>query len=331
MPTFTAALRGDGEGEAYDLGNLVLGAIAVVTGLLTALGIAFAEPVVILISKGFGGDAAKVELAAQLCRIMMPILALVSLGAVWMGMLNARRHFVLPALAPAVFNLVSLAAGVVVWLSGDNLGPGIVVWSVGTLVAGAVQAGMQLVALWRLGYRPRLRLRGMLAHPGVRRIAALMGPAVIGVAAVQVSVFVNTRFAGSLGDGPVAQLGYAFRLFFLPLGIFGVALATVTTTSVSEAAAAGDRAELARRARRPEPRRPDAGRASAVGLLLLAEPVVAFVYRHGRPRARDADAIAMCLRAYLVGLVPYSLVKIFAPGSSPSTGPGYPFGPRRSG
>ena len=241
VPTFTAALERDGEAAAYDLGNLVLGAIAIVTGLLTALGLLFTEPLVVLMSEGFAGDAAKVELAARLCRIMMPLLALVSLGAVWMGMLNARRRFVLPALAPAVFNLVSLAAGVVVWAVGDAIGPGIVVWSAGTLLAGVVQAGIQLVALWRLGYRPRARIRGMLTHPGVRRIAALMGPAVIGVAAVQVSVFVNTRFAGSLGDGPVAQLGYAFRLFFLPLGIFGVALATVTTTSVSEAAAAGDR------------------------------------------------------------------------------------------
>jgi putative peptidoglycan lipid II flippase len=140
-----------------------------------------------------------------------------------------------------------------------------------------------------------------------------MGPAVIGVAAVQISVFVNTRFAGSLGDGPVSELSYAFRLFFLPLGMFGVALATVTTTSVSEAAASGDRNELARRAARSIQAGLMLVSASAVGLWVLAEPVVTFIYRHGQTTAQDVQSISACLQGYVIGLLPYSLVKIFAP------------------
>ena len=100
-----------------------------------------------------------------------------------------------------------------------------------------------------MGYRPWPRLAGFRAHAGVRRILRLMLPAVIGVAAVQLNVFVNTRFAASLGDGPVAQLEYAFRIFFLPIGMFGVALATVTTTTVSEEAARGDHEGLIARAK----------------------------------------------------------------------------------
>src|SRR5690606_18469205 len=211
------------------------------TSVLTLAGIAFSEELVVAMARGFGGDAAKVALAARLTRIMMPILALVSLGAVWMGMLNAQRRFVVPALAPAVFNVVSVVAGGVVWLVGGSIEHGVMLWSVGTLVAGVAQALGQLPSLWRLGYRPAARLRGALRDPGLRRIARLMAPAAVGLAAVQINIFVNTGFAGTLGDGPVAQLGYAFRLFFLPLGVFGVALATVTTTQVSEEAAKGDR------------------------------------------------------------------------------------------
>ncbi|MBL4689323.1 MAG: polysaccharide biosynthesis C-terminal domain-containing protein [Nannocystaceae bacterium] len=171
----------------------------------------------------------------------------------------------------------------------------------------------QLPALWKLGYRPWPRLRGLTSDPGIRRIARLMAPAVIGVAAIQINVVINTQFAGNLGDGAVAQLTYAFRLFFLPLGMFGVAIATVTTTSVAEAAAKGDHDAL--RARTAES--VSAGwmltSASAVGLAVLAEPVCTLIYRHGATTASDVEAIAWVLRAYVCGLVPYALVKIIAP------------------
>ncbi len=313
VPTFTAALQQDGKERAHVLGNLTLSALLVVTGVLTLAGLTWSEEIVVAMARGFGGDAAKVALAARLTRIMMPILTLVSLGAVWMGMLNAQRRFVMPALAPAVFNIVSLLAGIVVWLAGSGVEQGVMMWSIGTLAAGVAQALVQLPSLWRLGYRPRLHLRGVLRDPGVRRIARLMAPALVGLAAIQINIFVNTGFAGLLDDGAVAQLGYAFRLFFLPLGVFGVALATVTTTHVSEEAARGDRQALAARVAESA----SAGwmliSASAVGLAVLAGPVTVLVYRHGQTSLPDALGIALVLQAYVVGLLPYGLVKIFAP------------------
>lgn len=313
VPTFTAALQNDGKARADALGNLVLSVILLLTGALTLLGMAFSEELVVAMARGFAGDAAKVELAARLTRVMMPILALVSLGAVWMGMLNAQRRFVVPALAPAVFNVVSVLAGLVVWRWKGSVEHGVMVWSAGTLAAGVAQTLVLLPSLWKLGYRPALRLRGAWRDPGLRRIARLMAPAVVGVAAVQINIFVNTGFAGSLGDGPVAQLGYAFRLFFLPLGVFGVALATVTTTHVSEEAARGDRKALAERVADSLSAGLMLTSASAVGLVVLAVPVTVLVYRHGQTSLADAEAIALVLQAYVLGLVPYSLVKIFAP------------------
>ncbi len=313
VPTFTAALQNEGESRAHALGNLTLSALLVLTGVLTLCGMVWSPEIVVFIARGFDDDPAKVALAARLTRVMMPILALVTLGAVWMGMLNARRRFVMPALAPAVFNVVSIIAGVVVWWVDASIEHGVMMWSVGTLIAGVAQATGQLPSLWRLGYRPALRLRGVLRDKGVRRIARLMAPALLGLAAIQINIIVNTGFASTLGDGAVAQLGYAFRLFFLPLGVFGVALATVTTTHASEEAARGDRVALAERVADSLGAGWMLTSASAVGLAVLAVPVVTIIYRHGQMSTADAEAIALVLQAYVAGLLPYSLVKILAP------------------
>jgi putative peptidoglycan lipid II flippase len=330
VPTFVAELLGKREGDdpnaerkpdreaAYRLGNLTLAGVLLVTGALSLLGIVFAEQVVDLISGGFESSAltaeqtaAKFELAVLLTRIMMPLLTIISVSAVWMGMLNAQRHFMAPAWAPVMFNVTSIVvgAGLLVISPDDVLG--IWLWSLGTLGAGVVQACVQLPALWRLGYRPIPRVRGLASHPGVRRIVLLMAPAVVGVAAMQLNIFVNNRFAASLGDGPIAQLNYAFRIFYLPVGVFSVALATITTTRVSEDAAKKDLGALA--ASTAE----GAGgvwmlmTASTVGLLALAEPVVRVLFFS----FTDAEvaATAMILQAYVLGLLPYGLVKIFAP------------------
>ena len=313
VPTFTAALQQDGRARAEVLADLVMSALLLATGLITTLALLFAGPLVALMTDQMAGDAAKLALAVQLTQVMLPILVFVSLAAVWMGMLNAQRRFVVPALAPALFNVVSIAVGVGLAVAGLPLHEAIVAWSVGTTVAGLCQAGIQLVALVRAGYRPRLRLAGVWSDPGVRRIVALMAPALIGIAAVNVNVFVNTIFASELGDGPVAQLSYAFRLFYLPLGVFGMAIATVTMTEVSAEAARGDLSALSRRTADGAWASWMLTSASAVGMAVLAEPIVRLVYRWGATSAGDAAAIATVLQCYVAGLVPYSLVKLYAP------------------
>lgn len=318
VPTFVQELFGDGEVDrerAYRLGNLTLAGVLLVTGTLSLLGIVYAEEVVGLIAADFAGSEAqadeKLRLAALLTRIMMPLLTIISVSAVWMGMLNAQKHFLAPAWAPAMFNVASIlvGAGLVVIDPGDLAG--VVIWSAGTLGAGVVQAVVQLPALWRLGYRPIPRVRGLANHPGIRRILRLMAPAVVGVAAVQLNIFVNTRFAASLGDGPIAQLSYAFRIFYLPLGVFSVALATVTTTRVSEDAAKKDMSALAASTGEGVSAVWMLMTASTVGLVVLAEPVVRVLFFSFSDA--EVSATAMVLQAYVLGLLPYGLVKILAP------------------
>ena len=313
VPTFSDALVKGGQERAYRLGNLVLGGILLVTGALSLAGAVWSEALVSLITRGFGGNAAQVVTAGLLTRIMMPILTLVSVSAVWMGMLNAQQRYLAPAYAPAMFNVTSIACGVALLLLHVSDRTGMIVWSAGTATAGLVQAVVQLPSLHKLGYRVRPRLRGLLGNLDVRRIVRLMGPATIGLAAIQINVFVNTQYAAALGSGPLTYLQNAFRLFYLPVGLFGVALATVTTARASNEAARGDQDALIARVS-------DGVRGvwllafpSAVGLVVLAKPVVQLLFQGGKFLPVHTAATVPIVQAYMLGVLPYSLVKVFAP------------------
>jgi putative peptidoglycan lipid II flippase len=316
VPTFSQELARDGQAAAFRLGNLVMTGVVLVTGVLAGLGIVYAEPLVTLISGGFGDSperALKMATTVELARVMMPILTLVSGSAVWMGMLNAQSRFLAPALAPALFNVSSIMFGFALLAMTLDQARAMTIFAIGTVASAVVQAFCQLPSLWRLGYRPRPVFAGLTSHPGIRRIMRLMAPALVGLAAVQLNIFVNTRFAALLGTGPPTYLGNAFRLFYLPIGVFGVALATVTTTRVSLDAARGDRTALA--ARTVEGLRGVwlLASASAVGLIVLAEPVVTLIFQRGLFTREDSLATAAVLQAYMLGVVPYSLVKNLAP------------------
>ncbi|MBI4878923.1 MAG: murein biosynthesis integral membrane protein MurJ, partial [Planctomycetes bacterium] len=176
---------------------------------------------------------------------------------------------------------------------------------------GAFQFLVQAPALRRTGFRfkPGLDFK----DPGLRQVLALMGPAIIGTAAVQVNVFVNNNFASRLADGAVSWLNYSFRLMQFPIGVFGVAIATATLPAIARAAARQDREEY--RATLAQSLRfalfltvP-----SAVGLIALARPIIALIYERGSFHPADTLATASALGCYAVGLVGYSCVKILAP------------------
>jgi putative peptidoglycan lipid II flippase len=313
VPTFSDAMVKGGQERAYRLGNLVLGGLLLITGALSLAGILWADQLVSLITRGFGGSAAQVATGGMLTRIMMPILTLVSVSAVWMGMLNAQQRYLAPAYAPAMFNVTSIACGVLLLVVHCSERTGMVVWSSGTAVAGLVQAVVQLPSLHRLGYRVRPTLAGLLGDLDVRRIVRLMGPATVGLAAIQINVFVNTQYAAALGSGPLTYLQNAFRLFYLPVGLFGVALATVTTARASQEAARGDKAALIDRVA-------DGARGvwllalpAAVGLVVLAKPVVQLLFQGGKFLPMHTAATVPIVQAYMLGVLPYSLVKVFAP------------------
>jgi putative peptidoglycan lipid II flippase len=311
VPTFAEYRRNRGPEAAGELANAVVGLILLLVGALTLAGVLGAAPLVALIAPGFAaGEAA---MTAQLTRIMMPFLLLVSLAALAMGMLNAQGRFTAPALAPALFNVGSIAVGLGLWAAGWPPERAVVGWSIGTLLGGALQLAAQLPSLRATGYRFRLRIGpDALREPGVRRIGKLMAAALVGLSATQVNILVNTIFA-SHEAGANTWLQMAFRLMQLPLGVFGVAIATVAGAGVAQQAAARDLAGVNRTVGAAMRMVAFLNVPSAVGLMVLAGPIISLIYEHGRFGASDAAATAQALVCYAVGLYAYSAVKVFAP------------------
>lgn len=315
QPAFLQRLRQGGREEAYRLANLVATTLLCVVGLLTVLGIVFAPAMVESYGKGFEALPGKAELTVLLTRIMMPFLLLVSLAAVAMGILNAEERFLWPALAPALFNLAAIGTGAGLWLFGVRHSRGAAVgWAVATLAGGALQLLVQLPALLRSGYRfaPRLDLR--FRDPGLRQVLLTMAPATAGLMATQVNIFISTRFA-SAEDGAATWLNCAFRLLQLPIGMFGVAVGTVALSRFSRSAAEAqpDLESVRDTLRRGLRMVAFLTAPTAVGMVLLAEPLVAVIYQHGAFRAQDTLATAAALRYYCAGLLCYSAVKVVAP------------------
>jgi len=311
VTTFSGRIATEGDQSAWRLASKVATLTVVFMSLITLLGVIFAPAVVTVLAPGFAPD--KAELTILLTRIMFPFILLVSLAALIMGMLNAKHVFGVPAMASSFFNLGSIIGGVAFgWLLDPHFGSrALIGLAIGTLIGGLWQLLVQVPSLKGVGFkfRPDFNWR----DPGVRTILTLMGPAAIAASAVQVNVAVNSGFASSLGDGPMTWLNIAFRLMQLPLGLFGVAIATVTLPLVSRSAALGNTAEfrgaLAHSLRLvmlltiP----------SAIGLIILAEPIISLIYQHGRFTAEATRQTAAALQFYALGLVGYSGVKVLAP------------------
>src|SRR5438046_3833900 len=311
----TAALQDTA--AAWRLADKVATLTAVSLSAITVTGIATAPWLVAALAPGF--DPGKAALTVTLTRIMYPFLLLVSLAALVMGMLNARNVFGMPALASSFFNLGSIVGGVALcyWLEPQpdwrhpHFGErGLMGLAIATLIGGLLQLVVQLPSLGRVGFRFRPDFKWR--DPGVRTILAIMGPATIAASAVQINVAVNSGFASKLGDGAITWLNVAFRLMQLPLGIFGVAVATVALPLVSRSAALGNKEEF----------RGALSHAirlvmlltipSAIGLIILANPIISLIYEHGRFNAFATEQTALALRCYAIGLVAYSADKVLA-------------------
>ncbi|HUE10918.1 MAG TPA: murein biosynthesis integral membrane protein MurJ, partial [Steroidobacteraceae bacterium] len=231
VTTFSKTIARDGDAAAWRLANKVATLTILVLGAICIAGMVFSTQLVSALAPGF--DADKAALTALLTRIMFPFILLVSLAALVMGMLNAKSVFGRPAMASSFFNLGSIIGGVTLGFWFDpHFGPrALIGLAIGTLIGGALQFAVQLPPLARLGYRYRPDFKWR--DHGVSAILALMGPSVIAASTTQFNVLINSMFASTLGDGAIFWLAIAFRLMQLPLGLFGVALGTVTLPLLS--------------------------------------------------------------------------------------------------
>jgi putative peptidoglycan lipid II flippase len=318
---FTLTWERDGERPAWELANLILTALIFLMGLVCVAAVAAAPAIVEVTNFGFHNVPGKFELAVRLTRILFPFILFVSAAAAVMGMLNARYVFAVPASASTVFNIVSVVAGVGLAFAFD---PGarehwrhpvfdqraLYGVSLGVLLGGVAQLGMQLPSLFSLGFRFHWRLN--LRDPRLGELWRLMWPSLIAAATVQVNVLVNGMFASEINGGQ-SWLYCAFRLMQLPIGVFGVSLATATLPAVTRAAARKDFAAFGHTAQDSLRLTAFLTLPAAAGLFALARPIIAVIYQHGRFSAHDTLETAWALQAYAVGLAGYAAIMVLRP------------------
>jgi putative peptidoglycan lipid II flippase len=310
VPTYARTQKEGGREAAFALANRVLTLLAALLGGLIVAAIVFAWPVVSALAPGFDDEPGKAALTVFLTRVMMPFLLLVSFAAVAMGMLNAEERFGIPALSPALFNLVTIAWAAILWARGLPLGQVVVGWALGTLLGGLAQLLVQVPSLRRRGWR--FRPEWAPRDPDVLSVARLMAPATVGLAAVQVNIFISSRYA-SVQSSAVSWLDYAFRLLYLPIGLFGVALGTIATAGLARRAAEGDLDGLRNTLRQSLSMLAYLTVPATVGLMALGVPVVRLLYERGRFSPDDTQGTAAALWFYSFGLVGYTGVKVLAP------------------
>lgn len=309
VPVYTEYHARASDQERRTFLDHLTGLFAATLTLVTIIGVIAAPLVVSILAPGFRATPEKYELTVQILRITFPYLAFVSLVALAAGILNSHDRFAVPAFTPVILNLSLIAAAL--WLA-PGLGNAGLALAWGVFIAGVLQLLFQLPFLRRVRALPRPRLaRG---NKGVKRVGKLMLPAVFGSSVAQINLLVNTLLASFLVNGSVSWLYYSDRLMEFPLGVFGIALATVTLPSLSRAhvnQTAGEFSQLLDWAMRwvvlvSVP--------AAVGLIVLAEPMLVTLFMYGKFGVYDVTMSGRALIAFAVGLPAFILVKILASG-----------------
>ncbi len=296
-----------------DATRLLVGNIGTLLAFtLIALSIAgsLAAPwLVYLLAGGFARTPGKVELTAEMIRIVFPYILFVSLVSLAGSVLNVFRRFAIPAFTPVLLNLSVIGAAIFLSRFVD---PPILALAWGVAIGGLAQVLLQVRPLLAIGMWPKLTFDWR--EEGVRRVLIAMGPAVIGVSAAQISALINTQLAALLGDGRISWITYADRLMEFPSALLGVALGTILLPSLAQHHSDADSdaysslldwgLRLAVLLALP----------AAVALAILALPLVSTLYQYGRFTVHDVMETRAALLGYSVGLPALILVKILAPG-----------------
>jgi putative peptidoglycan lipid II flippase len=300
------------------LAGLVFRVLFISVSLISVVGMIFAEELVGFYAGHYRLVPGKFELTVTMTRILFPFFPLVALAAAYMGVLNSLGKFFLPGFASALFNLTSIAVGVCgAWIAPRFGFEPILGMAWGVVAGGAVQAFCQLPELLRQGYRyPRYRADIDLPwhqNEGLRRILILMVPGMVGMAATQINVLINSILATSQGTGAVSWLNYAFRLMQFPIGVFGVSLSAATLPVLSALRVEKKWDEIEKTLQQSLSQVFAINFPAAAGLAALGVPIIALLFQYGRFSDSDTASTARALAAYSVGLAAYSGVKVLVP------------------
>lgn len=305
VPVFTATKTTGTHAQARDLVAVVLGTLGGVLSIVTLVGCLAAPLLLWLFASGFAGDPQKSELGADLLRWTFPYLMFISLTSLAGGVLNAYGRFAIPAVTPVILNLCLIAA---VFIDSGSVR----VLAYAVFAAGILQFAFQLPSLMQLHLLPRPRWAW--SDPRVKHIVGLMLPVLVGSSVAQISLLLNTNLSTHLGDGPVSWLYYSNRLMEFPLGIFSIAIGTAMLPALSAQHATKSPEHFSATLDWSLRMIVVIGLPAAVGMILLAGPMVATIYGRGRFVEQDVLMTTYALWAYGVGFLGFSLVKVLVPG-----------------
>lgn len=288
----------------------VAGLLLLALSIVTLIGIAAAPYIIKITAGGWQQSDGRFELAVLMMPVIFPYILLISLSSFVGSILNTYGRFAVPAFTPVLLNVSFIVFAL--WLI-PHFDPPVMALAWAVFVGGILQLACQLPLLYRLGFLklPRLKWR----DAAVNRVLKQMVPAIIGSSVAQISLVINTNFASLLPSGSVSWLYFADRLMELPTGVLGVALGTVLLPGLSKHAARTDGADaysalldwglrLCLLLAAP----------AAVGLALLAFPLIATLFLYGNITLHDAQMTQQALAAYAVGLLGLILIKVLAPG-----------------
>ncbi len=307
VPVFTESLTKEGEEEAKRLASAVLGFLLSVLFILCVLGILFAPYIVSVIAPGFIRSPEKFSLTVKLTRLMFPFLFFISIASLAKGVLNSLKSFFVPALAPMFLNVAIIISAV---YFAPRFTTPLVAIGLAVSVGGALQVAIQVPDL--IKNRFLVLPLFFFLHPGLKKILRLLLPAVVGMGVAQINIFVSTIFVSFLSGGAATYLYYAMRFVHLPIGIFGVAMATAVLPSLSKQAAKGDNEALR-----------DTFSFSLrllffmtlpamAGLMALSEPIVYVLLQRGEFTSKATAETAYALIYYSSGLWAYVGARIAA-------------------
>lgn len=295
--------------EAKVFVNAVSGILALITFVLSMLGVVFAPQIVSLFAPAYIDQPQQFAMTVDALRLMFPYLFCISLVAMSAGVLNTVNRFAIPAVTPVLLNVCLILA---MWLLVPLMDSSARALAIGVLVAGVIQVLFQIPSLYRQGYLPSFRLD--LKNTAVRKVYGLMLPAIFSVSVAQINMMVNTILATSLVTGSPSWLYYSDRLMEFPVGVFGIALATVVLPSLSKENASNDPLHFAKMLDWALRWVVIIAVPATFALFILATPLLSTIFQYNAFTVHDLAQSALALKAFSVGVCGFIFVKVLAPG-----------------
>lgn len=309
VPVLTEEKTTRDQASVRDLVAVASGTLATVLTLISVIGVLAAPLLILIFAPGFYEDPAKYQLASDMLRWTFPYLLFISLTALAGGVLNAHQRFAVPAFTPVLLNVSLIGAAL---LLAPRLEESVFALAIGVFIAGVLQLLFQFPFLRRIGMLPMPRWGWKDSR--VRKILVLMTPILIGSSMTQISLLLDTLLASFLITGSVSWLYFSDRLMEFPLGIFSIAVATVALPHLSAKHAAQSTEQFSTALEWALKLTLIIGLPAALGLFLLAGPMLSTLFQYDAFDALDVEMSRMSLMAYSLGFIGFSLVKVLIPG-----------------